>query len=972
MVIFITWVLVFPSVIMVQTGGAIQDFSVEVRPPRVGARATYVLNFRLEKALEVRDWIKVQFPKETQLPELSDHPEERRQQLTRIIESIYIGSSPCSSCQGLPEINYQDNSITFNVHLGLDPEIKGYETIRITMTDRIGIVNPENPGWHQLRISTARESVPTVSEKYEILTSRIGDPKGVPIVQTYPSSSGINAGYLITFNLGRGGALRLNQSRVRIEFPPETKFMRSANDIPPQWIQINDRPVSVRLMIHENILTFVTPINIDNASEVRVAIDQEVGIVNPDQPGIYTLKVATSEDTDWVPSKPYTIEKSEPLLTVDPDIVLRNASYELRFLLESFEKLTPEHPMQVSFPESVGLPDHFEESFISINEQVVAKVESKDQHLAIYPSQSVAPGDIVVLRFEKELGIINPGEPYLVRLNFLCEGSKAIRYSSPVQIKTIQLQWNNVTINPPNASSSAEYHFSFQLGSRGRLSEDDYIQIFYPSTSSYNPFSTEILAKIFLNGESLDTYQWLEEDGAKYLRINPQFTIPEETMVEVIIPREVGLHNPTKENEWVHFYLSTSVEKDPVASTSIFIPPTLPQTQWKIIEGKEGNKEWFVDPPTIELISDQDQVNIYYWWDNNKENTLLYTNPIRLDPGFYTTTLNFYAESAYGKENTQEVVLKVDTQPPYFIVEHPPSARFITNQPTITISGKVAPVFLQQNGGQITVIDQPLWIQEKEVKVNEDGSFETRQQLNEGENSILIRCYDEAGNYTDRTLNIILDTVPPELTIFSPSHESTILSSSVTIKGKTSPDAQLTLQGTLVPLDEEGNFEHSYNFPRQGLNTIIIEATDSAGNISQKEWKLWAGVTLLLTIGSEVVVVNDQNKFIDVAPLIINGRTLVPLRILAEEFGAELGIEFDAKSGKVTMVTYELNQIKIELFINKYEALVNGEQVLMEVPAMIINGRTLVPLRFVAESLQAEVKWDAVSESITIVYWENT
>ncbi len=98
--------------------------------------------------------------------------------------------------------------------------------------------------------------------------------------------------------------------------------------------------------------------------------------------------------------------------------------------------------------------------------------------------------------------------------------------------------------------------------------------------------------------------------------------------------------------------------------------------------------------------------------------------------------------------------------------------------------------------------------------------------------------------------------------------------------------------------------------------------------------------------------VNNEIVDTDIPPIIINGRSLVPVRAIFEKLGAKVG--WDAASKKVT-VSYDGNTI--ELKINDVYALVNGTKVEMEVPAKIINDRTLVPLRFVGEQLGMEVGW---------------
>jgi len=99
----------------------------------------------------------------------------------------------------------------------------------------------------------------------------------------------------------------------------------------------------------------------------------------------------------------------------------------------------------------------------------------------------------------------------------------------------------------------------------------------------------------------------------------------------------------------------------------------------------------------------------------------------------------------------------------------------------------------------------------------------------------------------------------------------------------------------------------------------------------------------------------------DVPPVIVDGRVLVPLRVIFEAMGAPVG--WDAATRTITAVRGDTT---IRLEIGRRTADISGEPVALDVPAQIRDGRTLVPLRFVAEALGAAVAWDGATRSITI------
>ncbi|MCK5848941.1 MAG: copper amine oxidase N-terminal domain-containing protein [Caldisericia bacterium] len=126
-------------------------------------------------------------------------------------------------------------------------------------------------------------------------------------------------------------------------------------------------------------------------------------------------------------------------------------------------------------------------------------------------------------------------------------------------------------------------------------------------------------------------------------------------------------------------------------------------------------------------------------------------------------------------------------------------------------------------------------------------------------------------------------------------------------------------------------------------------------------------ITILLTIGSKNAYVNKQLVVLDVPPFIDSGRTFVPFRFIGESLGAVVGFSKDT-SGRVDTVTYSIGTTNIILYIDKREATVNGSTVYLDVAPKILQGRTVIPLRFVTEALGCKVEWDGQKMQVTIVY----
>lgn len=95
-----------------------------------------------------------------------------------------------------------------------------------------------------------------------------------------------------------------------------------------------------------------------------------------------------------------------------------------------------------------------------------------------------------------------------------------------------------------------------------------------------------------------------------------------------------------------------------------------------------------------------------------------------------------------------------------------------------------------------------------------------------------------------------------------------------------------------------------------------------------------------------------------VDPVIENGRTLVPLRQVANALGYE--VQWDAPNQKITLLGHNLQEedVTLTMKIGNSQATVNSQTVMMDVPPKIINRSTMIPIRFVSESMGYFVKYE--------------
>jgi len=117
--------------------------------------------------------------------------------------------------------------------------------------------------------------------------------------------------------------------------------------------------------------------------------------------------------------------------------------------------------------------------------------------------------------------------------------------------------------------------------------------------------------------------------------------------------------------------------------------------------------------------------------------------------------------------------------------------------------------------------------------------------------------------------------------------------------------------------------------------------------------------TITLFIDQLGAMVDGKASLLDVAPFIKDGRTFVPVRFVAEALGAD--VKYDAAT---QVVTATRGDDVVELTIGSNLMTVNGEVKALLVAPLIVDGRTVLPFRDLAEAFGSEVTWDAATQTV--------
>ncbi|MEN6461148.1 MAG: stalk domain-containing protein [Syntrophomonas sp.] len=110
------------------------------------------------------------------------------------------------------------------------------------------------------------------------------------------------------------------------------------------------------------------------------------------------------------------------------------------------------------------------------------------------------------------------------------------------------------------------------------------------------------------------------------------------------------------------------------------------------------------------------------------------------------------------------------------------------------------------------------------------------------------------------------------------------------------------------------------------------------------------------------VLVDGLNLNLDVSPIIQNGRTLVPFKAIAEAMNIDVSWDNQTRTVNATD-----GNTKVRLQINNRTAHLNNTSMTLDVAPQIVDGRTLIPLRFFSEAFNCQVDWNSSTYQVSII-----
>jgi hypothetical protein len=487
---------------------------------------------------------------------------------------------------------------------------------------------------------------------------------------------------------------------------------------------------------------------------------------------------------------------------------------------------------------------------------------------------------------------------------------------------------------------------SFVTSSTGALtSGNDTITVSFASSFTLN--ADVLPGSVTVNGLGAAQYG---VEGSE-LRIVTPVDVAAGSPVVVAVAAQPALSSPA-EPASVSLRVSTSRDLTPAEVGPFRFREALPVVCTMTPAEPNGQNGWYVgSAPTLRLDAGTGR-SVWYRWDDAPYQMFAGTT-VTAPEGVHM--LWYYGVDADGVawEPMQKEV-RVDTAKAVVTIDDANGVHGAKDG-LVQLTGHVSePVEVLQFNGVSAIVAADL-------------SFSV--SLPVGQQSGMVGSYvrDPAGNVATSVFTLRIDATAPRITLIEPATPQVSVSTdAVRIRCTLDEQGEVTANG--VPAQFIGT-EWVADVPLQeGSNAILLAASDAFGNRSEVALTVvhTRVPDIVLTVGKNQAVVGGKSVDLDVAPVISQSSTMVPLRFVTEVLGGSV----DWNAG-MQIITIALGDSVIQLQVGSTMALVGSDVVMLAAAPMLVQGRTMVPLRFVSETLGAAVTWDGSLKTVTIVLAHN-
>lgn len=882
------------------------------------------------------------------------------------------------------------------------------------------VKNPPKSGPHVIIVRTKDSSY--ITAEFHFYQTQIS----APTVTVTPDYVEACAEYLIKFKVSTPtapGCACHRMTTITIIFPTNLGI----TNIEFGGIFVNGQAVpSGSISVYSNMLEITIDYEMRSGDTIEVRISSKNGIKNPSVPGWYTLTMYTSLDTLPVKSIPYYIRPSSisrAYVSLGSPHACDFSSFHIKFQTGPSGRIKKGGYIRLAFPKGFEVPESVDKKSVTVNgKQVVSSIgfgiESliEGLYISIYVPEEIPEDSEVQIVILPDSGIRLPsfsGSEFNIFIQTSAEPVAVPSFEFFVGESKISQMFFDVS--PRYVTLPSSVVVSFKLGGcLGLVPGMDTISILF--NQGFRLPQNFFKAEIKVNGEIITNIPFLE---GNIITLSPPKEIPGGSIVKIEFAESFGIKNPDKANIAYKVECWTSRERTRVPSPPIvFATTTL------------SNISLELDKPLIErttkaslsfttgkagTLRNGAEINVRFpegfrFVGSMSPRNFVFEDVSSRKATWSNQTLTLVCPKDYGPNS----IIKIEIDPDsglsnpknpglyniYVWTDPEPepvvSMDFaVVEMPRVVF--KLTPESPDGNNGfyktrpKLVVIGKNTLDENARIHLEIAGvpsDYEGPLTLSDGEHYIMARAEDKFGNISENyAITVTVDSTPPQFDnqpgkVFTRSPK---FKENVIVFDENLDSVEGSASDNIVYQKSFGNsYWIDYASAVEKCYAFELTATDKAGNIAV--WKRemcfdWTPPPLELppmikTDKAEIEIKGKtEGKALETS-LVCNGKNIE----IAEDGGfvhkAALkngyqSFTFTAKD-KAGNTTVKTVTVFAELFktiivtIGSQKAYVNGKETTLAVAPYSVSGVTMLPFRFLGESLGAKVDYDAASKQITM------
>ena len=608
----------------------------------------------------------------------------------------------------------------------------------------------------------------------------------------------------------------------------------------------------------------------DASGPLELRCGPYTGIRNPAQGGSFTFEVWTSRQTTHATYQ-FTLGTGVTLFqaSIDPAVSGANADYRFSFTSSQTGSLSTSSTISITFPAGFVIPAVLPAGTVQVG-GISTTCSVLGQTITIRCPSPVSAGQALQVFISRQAGIRNATAVAGTTFFSVVTSSDALAVqSAPVTLNASTVQPATVVLTPAVKNSAADVSVRFVVGAGGTLQPGDTITMVFPAGFSLSGAISSGVASVRVPADgatSVPVSAVSVSSASRTISITlPGGTaVPASGSILILLPAAAGIRTPSIGGDY-SLMVSTARETTPVASSPFTVFANPVSTLVLTPQAPDGKAGAYLTQPSFTLSVDGpagitlsafyriDDAGAYVPYDIKAGSS------VKVPEGRHS--VSYYAQDSLGNvEPTRTQQFLVDLTDPVITVSSPAQGGVVV-QPTMSLMGRVTAQDL--SGVQLAVGGRT-------VSVSADGAFAAPVTFDhEGVNTVELVATSASGRTGRLTLSVnYIARVTMSLVIGSPT----------------------------VNLNNEfKTLEAAPFISRKGVTMVPLRFISEAFKADVAWDPVFKSVTINLNgktmriqVGYMTADVNGKPFALQDAPVIVKGRTFVPLRFIAENFGAQV------------------------------------------------------------------------------------